>query len=239
MLCGKHGGNETGTRMKVLLSDNDLDTLDLTSYALRKEGFDVVTARNGQQALSRWEHDAIDFVIVSSTLPKVNGFEVCERIRSVQHIPVIVLVPRDDEDDILRGFGSGADDCMPKPLSVRQLSARMRRIGWRYRLQPLAPTPPRVQVGDLEIDFQAHQAYKNGNSIALTPLEFRILKLLALNAGRTVSYALLLDHTWGYGRGEPALLRAHITHLRRKLDLGYGRRAQLRSVQSVGYSLSA
>lgn len=225
--------------MKVLLSDNDLDTLDLTSYALRKDGFDVVTARNGQQALSRWEDEAIDFAVVASTLPKINGFEVCQRIRSVQHLPVIMLLPRDDEDEILRGFRSGADDCLSKPVSVRQLSARMRRIGWRYQLRPLKPTPPVIRVADLEIDFHAHQAYKNGKSVQLTPLEFRILNLLALNAGRTVSYTHLLDHTWGYGRGEAALLRAHITHLRRKLGLGYGRRAGIRSIQSVGYALIA
>jgi DNA-binding response OmpR family regulator len=224
--------------MKVLLADDDLDTLDVTTYALRKDGFDVITARNGQQALHRWETEATDFVVVASTLPKVNGFEVCQRIRSVQLLPVIVVVARNDEDDILRGFGSGADDCLSKPVSVRQLSARMRRIGWRYRLKPLAPMPANLKVSDLEIDLDSHQCYKAGQPVELTPLEFRILNVLALNAGRTVSYAHLLDLTWGCGRGQASLLRAHITHLRRKLSLGYGRGAGIRSIQSVGYALS-
>ncbi|MCC7372905.1 MAG: response regulator transcription factor [Chloroflexi bacterium] len=223
--------------MKVLLADDDLDTLDITSYALRKEGFDIVTARNGKQALSRWEDEPTDLVVVSSTLPKINGFDVCQRIRAAQHLPVIVLLPRNDEEDILRGFRSGADDCLAKPVSVRQLSARMRRIGWRYQVRPLLTPPSVLRIADLEIDFHAHQAFKGGESIQLTPLEFRILNVLALNAGRTVSYAHLLDHTWGYGRGQATLLRAHITHLRRKLGLGYGRQAGIRSIQSVGYAL--
>ncbi|MGE3271033.1 MAG: response regulator transcription factor [Chloroflexota bacterium] len=223
--------------MKVLLADDDLDTLDVTTYALRKEGFEVVTARNGKQALRRWEGEPTDLVVVASTLPKISGFDVCQRIRAAQHLPVIVLLPRNDEEDILRSFRSGADDCLAKPVSVRQLSARMRRIGWRYHLRPLTPPSPVLQVADLVIDLHAHQAYKGGESIELTPLEFRILNLLALNAGRTVSYSHLLDHTWGYGRGQATLLRAHITHLRRKLGLGYGRRAGIRSVQSVGYAL--
>jgi DNA-binding response OmpR family regulator len=225
--------------MNILLADDDLDTLDFTCYALRRDGFKVVTARTGQQAISRWENEAIDFVVTASTLPKIDGFEVCRRIRSVQHLPVIVLLPRNDEDDILRGFRNGADDCLSKPVSVRQLSARMRRIGWRYQLQPLVPLPPILRVAGLEIDFHSHQCLKGGEPVQLTPLEFRILNLLALNAGRTVSYAHLLDHTWGDGRGQAALLRAHITHLRRKLDLGYGRRAGIRSIQSVGYALIA
>lgn len=225
--------------MKVLLADDDLDTLDITSYALRKDGFDVKTARTGQQVLNRWQDEGADFVVVASTLPKIDGYEVCQRIRAVQHLPVIVLVSRNDEEDILRSFRAGADDCLSKPVSVRQLSARMRRIGWRYQLQPLVPLPPVIHVAGVEIDLHSHQAYKDGEPIALTPLEFRILNLLALNAGRTVSYSHLLDHTWGYGRGQAALLRAHITHLRRKLGLGYGRRAGIRSIQSVGYALIA
>jgi DNA-binding response OmpR family regulator len=225
--------------MRVLLADDDLDTLDITSYALRKDGFEVMTARNGQQVLNRWQVEAVDFVVVASTLPKVDGFEVCQRIRSVQHLPVVVLVPRNDEEEILRGFRAGADDCLSKPVSVRQLSARMRRIGWRYQLRPLEPLPPVLRVAGVEIDFHSHQAFRDGKPIPLTPLEFRILNLLALNAGRTVSYTHLLDHTWGHGRGQAALLRAHITHLRRKLGLGYGRRAGIRSIQSVGYALIA
>src|SRR5215216_7596408 len=114
--------------MKVLVVDDDVDLLDLMTYALRREGYNVVAAVDGQQALQRWESENPDIVLLDGNLPKVDGFEVCRRIRHESKTPIILLTARDDEPDIVRGLTLGADDYVTKPFSTTQLLARIRAV---------------------------------------------------------------------------------------------------------------
>ena len=129
--------------MKVLVVDDDVDLLDLMTYALRREGYNVLAAVDGQQALQRWESENPDIVLLDGNLPKIDGFEVCRRIRHESKTPIIMLTARDEEEDILRGLQIGADDYMTKPFSAKQLAARMKAVMRRCQTDPVPPAGQR------------------------------------------------------------------------------------------------
>jgi DNA-binding response OmpR family regulator len=226
--------------VKVLVVDDDEELLDLLTYALRREGFSVVGATDGQQALARWQTDAPDLIILDANLPKVDGFEVCRRIRHESKTPIILLTARDDEPDIVRGLQLGADDYVTKPFSTTQLIARIRAVLRRTQDDTYRQPAREVRAGELVLDLQSHQVTKGGVAVQLTLLEFRLLHLLAMNEGRVLPYARLIEYGWGYPDDEHTsdLLKAHITHLRTKLALPADQPGGIRSLFGVGYSLT-
>ena len=179
--------------MKVLLMDDDLDLLDVTAYALGREGFNVITATDGVQTLERWRTDQPDLVVLDVGLPRLGGLAVLKQIRQGGTTPVILLTALHSEEQIVEGFQSGADDYVTKPFSPRQLAMRVRAILRRATSQQ-QPEPVRVlQFGDLVLDVEGHQVRYANNFVQLTPIEFRLLHLLVSNAGRVVSTARLVD----------------------------------------------
>jgi DNA-binding response OmpR family regulator len=224
--------------VKVLLADADADHVDLLTYAFRREGYTVLTAADGQQAMERWEADLPDAVVLEAVLARIDGFEVCRRIRSARPTPVILLTARDEEEDILRGLRLGADDYVVKPFSPKLLMARMRAVLRRCRADPFRQPASEVQAGDLLLDLRRHQVTKAGQPVRLTPLEFRLLYMLATNAGRVLRYARLVEHAWGYcDEDNSALLKTHMSHLRRKLGLAAGGPGSIQAVLGIGYAL--
>jgi DNA-binding response OmpR family regulator len=223
--------------MKVLVVDDDVDLLDLTAYALRREGYTVSAATDGQQALHRWESDRPDIVLLDVNLPKLNGFEVCRRIRHESETPIIMLTARDEEEDVVRGLQLGADDYVTKPFSAKQLTARMKAVLRRSQADPYRQAVSVLRAGDLTLDLHSHEVTKGGKLVQLTPLEFRILYMLAMNEGRVIPYSRLVEYAWGYDAGDSGLLKTHICHIRRKLDLPSERKGGIRAVLGVGYSL--
>ena len=152
--------------MRVLLVEDDVDQLDLTAYALRREGYTVLAAIDGQQALARWEAEQLDIVLLDVNLPKLNGFEVCRRIRQESQTPVITLTARDEDDDVVRGFDLGADDYVTKPFSAKQLTARMKSVLGRAAAGSYRRAVSNLNVGDLHLDLQSYAASKAGRSIS-------------------------------------------------------------------------
>src|SRR5919206_2145434 len=223
--------------MKVLVADNDADLVDLMGYALRRSGYSVVATTDGQQALRQWEAESPDLVLLDVTMPKLNGFEVCRRIRQDSDTPIIMLTARDEEEDIIRGFQLGADDYVTKPFSTKQLAARMEAVLRRYRENRYLRPVSEVQVGDLVLNLESHEASKAGQLVQLTPLEFRILYLLAMNEGRVIPYSRLVEYAWGYDGGDANLLKTHICHIRKKLSLDEQQPGGIRAVGGVGYRL--
>jgi DNA-binding response OmpR family regulator len=224
--------------VKVLVVEDDVDLLDLTTYALRREGYTVLSAIDGQQGLNRWEADRPDIVLLDANLPKVNGFEVCRRIRNDSETPVIMLTSRDEEEDVLRGLNVGADDYVTKPFSAKQLTARMKAVLRRSKADPYTQPVSELKFGDIVLDLQSHEAHKGGTLVQLTPLEFRIMYILGMNEGRVVPYSRLVEYAWGYEGGDANLLKTHICHIRKKLDLPTEGRGGIRAVAGVGYSLA-
>ena len=223
--------------MKVLVVDDDVDLLDLTTYALRREGYSVFAAVDGAQALHRWETENPDIILLDCNLPKLNGFEVCRRIRHESETPIIMLTARDDEEDIVRGLQLGADDYVTKPFSAKQLGARIKAVLRRCRTDPYRQTVSELRVGDLVLDLQSHETLRNDEPIQLTPLEFRILFMLAMNANRVIPYSRLVEYAWGYESGDANLLKTHVCHIREKLSMPLDEKTGIKSVPGVGYRL--
>ncbi|MBI3969647.1 MAG: response regulator transcription factor [Chloroflexi bacterium] len=225
--------------MKILVAEDDVDLVDLMTYALQREGYTVVAAVDGQQALQRWEAEKPDLVLLDGNLPKIDGFEVCRRIRYVSSTPIIMLTARDEEEDIVRGLQIGADDYVTKPFSAKQLSARMKAVLRRSQADSLRQAAREVRVQDIVLDLQAHEVTRAGNAVQLTPLEFKILYMLAMNEGRVVPYSRLVEYAWGYyDENRSSLLKAHVTHIRKKLGLPADGSGSIRAVVGVGYSLT-
>jgi DNA-binding response OmpR family regulator len=222
--------------MKVLVADDDAYNLELLDYALRREGYTPVMAADGAQALRQFERERPSIVLLDVNMPKLNGFEVCRRIRQDAETPIIMLTSRDEEADVLRGLQLGADDYVTKPFSPKQLVARMKTVLRRCEANPYDQPAREVRCGDLVLELDSHQVIKAGRPVQLTPLEFRLLFLLAMNEGRVIPYARLVEYAWGYEGGDASLLKTHISHIREKLGLQPGQPG-IRAVMGVGYTL--
>jgi len=226
--------------MKVLVAEDDLDLLDLMSYSLRKDGYTVLAATDGKQALERWESERPDIVLLDAVLPKLNGFEVCRRIRHEHsgETPIIMVTACHDEERVLQGYSLGADDYVTKPFSAKQLKARMKAVLRRSQSDPALQPATELTLGDLTLDPQSYEVRKAGQPIRLTPLEFRLLYILAINAGRVIPYSRLVEYAWGYDGGDSSLIKTHICHIREKLGLPSTRNGGIRAIPGVGYSFS-
>jgi DNA-binding response OmpR family regulator len=228
--------------MKVLAVDDDVYQLDLLTYALRREGYTVLTAVDGEQALRACEAEDPELVLLDVNLPKLTGFEVCRQIRRTSEVPIIMLTARHDEEDILRGLQLGVDDYVTKPFSAKQLITRMKTVLRRCRNDPYQEPVTELTVGDLRMDLQSYEVTKAGQPVQLTPLEFRILYLLAINAGRVIPYARLMEYTWGYygehNAGNSSMIKTHIYQIRQKLNLHSDQKGGIKAVRGVGYSLA-
>jgi len=223
--------------VRALVVEDDTDLLDVMTYALRREGYEVVGATDGLQALDRLRLDPPDIVLLDLRLPRLGGFEVCRRIRHITEVPIIMVTGRNDEHDILRGLQLGADDYMTKPFSLKQLAARMETVLRRCRTDQYRRAMSEVRAGDIVLSLQTHEIARNGISVQLTPLEFRIMYMLAMNEGQIIPYARLVDYAWGYEGGDANLLKTHICHIRQKLGLPMDGEGSIRSLPTVGYSL--
>ena len=222
--------------MKVLLADDDLDILDITAYALRREGFVVTLAADGSQALRAWEEGFPDVVVLDARMPKMSGFDVLRAIRDRAETPIVMVTARSDDEDVIRGLMLGADDYVTKPFSPRQLAARLRAVTRRARVQaPQAVSE--IDAAGMRLDLESHQVHRHGQVVRMTPREFHILHTLMLNAGRIVPTARLIERVWGFDGGDSHMLKTHISHIRRKLNLVSGEPGFIQSITSVGYIL--
>lgn len=221
--------------MKVLVADDDLDMLDVTAYALRREGFNVIAASDGLQALRRWQMDHPDVVVLDANMPKMNGFEVCKRIREQSNTPVILLTALNDEDHIVQGFHIGADDYVTKPFSHRQLAMRIRAVAKRNSSASSVDFSGKLVSGPLSLDRDTHEVLLDGREIHLTPTEFKLLYILVANAGRVVPSSRLVEYAWGYDEGDESLLKTHISHIRRKLGMPNESLGNIVVLPRVGY----
>jgi DNA-binding response OmpR family regulator len=223
--------------MKILLADDDADMVDVTAYALRREGFTIIVATDGAQALRRWESDQPDLILLDIGMPRVNGLEVCRRIRQTSDTPVIMLTAASDEDHVVQGFRHGADDYVTKPFSPKQLALRIRAVMRRSSGTSISEPVRVLRAGPYTLDIESHQVARGEVTAQLTPLEFRLLYMLAMNEGRVVSFGRLVEYGWGYDGGDPSMLKTHMSHIRKKLRVEEGQAGSIAVVHGVGYVL--
>jgi DNA-binding response OmpR family regulator len=224
--------------VKILIADDDADMLDMTTYSLHKNGYEVITVTDGVQALERWGDDRPDLVLLDVGLPRVNGFDVCRRIRERDRTPVIMVTGRGEEEQVVQGFVAGADDYVRKPFSHRELAMRIRAVLARCSGQDAAQPLGRISTPHMRLDLQSHEVTRGDVSARLTPLEFRLLYILASNEGRVVSTSRLIQHAWGCDGVQTALLKTHVCHIRRKLRMQSGQPGNIKAVPWVGYYLT-
>jgi DNA-binding response OmpR family regulator len=226
--------------MKILLADQDTEVLEVTTYALRRYGFDVIAVRDGLQALRCWKETTPDLVLVEIDLPGLNGLEICREIRQQSATPVVILSARANDDDIVQGFHFGADDYVAKPINHRQLAMRIQAILNRTTgVHAGVLQGGELHAGKLRLDLESHEVTYGVKVIRLTPIEFRILYLLMMNVGRVVSTARLIEYAWSYEGGDAGTLKMHVSRIRQKLAL-YGATSDcISSIRWVGYVLKS
>lgn len=203
----------------ALVVDDEQRIAEAVAMNLELEGFQVLTASSGEEALEKVTEELPDIVILDVMMPDVDGFETLRRIREVSTTPVIMLTVRGDESDRVRGLDLGADDYMTKPFSPRELVSRVRAVMRRTEM----PSPvPKAEVrvdADLSIDFNRRRVLVRNKEVHLRPTEFRLLYHLVSNAGQVLTHETLLRRVWGYEyRDEDQYLWLYITYLRRKLE---------------------
>jgi DNA-binding response OmpR family regulator len=227
----------------ILAVDDDPQLLRLMTRNLQLEGYDVLAASDGQQALEQIEHNALDLVLLDVMMPKMDGFSVCRRVREFSSVPIIIVTARGQDQDKVRGLDLGADDYLTKPFGVDELLARVRAVLRRSQFtaqehaQGLQAT---MTTGDLTIDFSQHLVMLGGKEIPLTPTEYRILAYLAQNAGHVVTQDLLLEHVWGADYlGESHMLQVNINRLRHKIEAEPTEPRYILTKVGVGYSLAS
>lgn len=225
--------------MRILLAEDDADLVEMITYALRRRGHSVVAAPDGEEALRLWHEDRPTMMIVDVGLPVLDGLEVCRRVRASSQVPIIVISGSTTEDDVICGLQAGADQYVFKPFSITQLCLRIDSLGRRVPASASSDYDGTIQMGELTINPEFCAVHHNGDEVRLTRMEFRILYCLAANAGKVVVTDKLADFAWqGVGEGDPALLKTHISRIRRKLGLPANEPGFIRCIPGLGYSLS-
>jgi DNA-binding response OmpR family regulator len=222
--------------MTALIVDDEPYLVDLVRLNLEAEGYRVVTAAHGGEALERLKSDLPDVVILDVMMPEMDGFETLARIREVSSVPVIMLTVRAEESDRIRGLEIGADDYLTKPFSPRELTTRVKAL-LRRSFTPAPARKTRIVVDDdLTIDFDKGEVMVRGHKVTLRPTEYRLLYHLVNNAGRLMTHETLLSRVWGPEyRDESHYLRLYITYLRQKLERDPAHPKYILTERGMGY----
>ena len=221
----------------ILLVDDEEAVQKLLTYPLERDGYRVVQARDGEEALRRFAEESVDLVVLDVMLPKLDGLEVCKRLRAESSVPVIMLTARDDEVDKVLGLELGADDYITKPFSIREFRSRVRAV-LRRAAAPRhdARESDTINVDGLHIDPARRAVHVDGALVELTYVEFELLRTLASRPGRVFSRQALLEALWGSSEyRDPRTIDVHVRHLREKIERDAGDPHYLLTVRGVGY----
>ncbi len=227
----------TGSTPRILLVDDEEAVQKLLTYPLRKEGYQVVPALDGVEALERLREGSFDLVVLDVMLPRRDGFDVCREIRARSAVPIIMLTAKAEEIDKVLGLELGADDYITKPFSVREFRSRVKAV---LRRAALSGSEERmeapIRAGEVEVDFERRQVSVREEPVQLTYVEFEILAALASSPGRVLSRTALLERVWGDSAyRDPRTIDVHIRHLREKLERDSGEPELILTVRGVGY----
>jgi len=221
---------------KVLVVDDDVKTVELVKLYLNRDGYRVLTAYDGTEALRLAREGHPDLIVLDLMLPGIDGLEICRTLRGESDVPIIMLTAKTTDQDKLIGLDLGADDYVTKPFSPRELAARVRVV---LRRLPGERGPDEIKHGELTVNFLRHEASLAGRSLNLTTVEFKLLGVLAKEPGRVFSRVQLIDEALGYDfEGFDRTIDVHILNLRRKLEPDPSHPKYLRTVYGSGYKLS-
>ncbi len=220
---------------KILVVDDDKKIVELVTLYLKKDGYHVLTAYDGQQAIELARRKQPDLVVLDLMLPQVDGMDVCRILRAESPLPIIMLTGRSTDDDKLEGLDLGADDYVTKPFNPRELLARIRAV-LRRTAGKEESGPTEVCFGDMVMDFVRHEVRANEQVVNLTPTEFRLLETLVKEPGRAFSRLDLLEQAFGYDyEGLERTIDVHIMNLRKKIEPEPGHPRYVVTVPGLGY----
>ncbi|HVC33535.1 MAG TPA: response regulator transcription factor [Chloroflexota bacterium] len=229
---------------RILVVEDEASLRGAVAYSLRRAGHDVTVAEDGERALAAWEEAPADLVLLDLMLPKLDGLEVCRRLRQVSSVPVVILTARTDEIDRVVGLEIGADDYVTKPFSMRELLARVKAILRRRELlrdelrRATASPDERILVGLLMIEPLRRKVFRDAREVTLKPKEFELLMHLARHPGQVFSAEHLIEQVWGYDAlGDAGTVRVHVRSLREKLEEDPSHPRLIETVRGVGYRL--
>ena len=224
--------------MRILIVDDDPPTVKWTSFLLRDEGYEVITADNGRSGLELVERELPDLVILDVMMPQIDGLEVCRRIRQTMDVPIIMLSAKGETADKVTGLKVGADDYLAKPFEPAELLARVKAVLRRTEaFSAFDDSQARVAVGDIRLDPVGNKVFLSDNRVVeLTPIEFRLLHVLMRNAGRVLTHDYLLSTAWGYEyEGYSNQIAVYIRRLRTKLEDDPSDPKYIVTVRGMGY----
>jgi DNA-binding response OmpR family regulator len=222
----------------ILLVDDEESIQKLLTYPLEREGYTVVQARDGEDALRRFSERHVDVVVLDVMLPRLDGLEVCRRLRTISSVPIIMLTARDDEVDKVLGLELGADDYITKPFSIREFRSRIRAVLRRATLiaEQRDAVEAVITADGLVIDPAKRTVLIDDRPVSLTYVEFEVLRTLAVHAGRVYSRQALLEAVWGDSAyREPRTIDVHIRHLREKIEADPREPVFIFTVRGAGY----
>jgi two-component system response regulator VicR len=225
---------------RILVVDDEPPIVDVLVYNLKRNNYEVLVARDGEEALALARRELPDLIVLDLMLPRLDGLEVCRALRRERDVPIIMLTARDEEVDRVVGLELGADDYMVKPFSVRELMARVKNVLRRTAPRPAETASAAIHAGALTVDPARHEASWAGVALDLTALEFDLLHTLALHAGQVLSREQLLEQVWGYDYyGDLRVVDAAVKRLRAKLRGAAPDDEVVATVRGVGYKLAA
>src|SRR6266508_4964918 len=223
---------------KILVVDDDRKTVDLLRLYLERDGYQVLAAHDGRQALDLTRQRRPDLIVLDLMLPTINGLDICRVLRAESKIPIIMLTARTTEDDKLLGLDLGADDYITKPFSPREVVARVRVVLRRAGEEP-ERGPSLARVRDLVVDFKSHEARVRGEALRLTPKEFKLLETLVKQPGRAWSRLELLEQVFGFDyEGLERTVDVHVMNLRKRIERDPTRPQYIQTVYGVGYKFA-
>jgi len=222
----------------ILVVDDDPAIIRLLCTNLKARGYKVSTAMDGEESLEAVEKDFVDLIILDLMMPKIDGVEVCRRIREWSNVPIVVLSARGDEKDKVKCLELGADDYLTKPFGIAELMARIKTALRHSDTSGVAAAPANFSCDDLEINFAMRRVTVGGKEVKLTPTEYAVLQHLAVNTNKVLTHTMLLQGVWGSEySSEKEYLRVFIGRLRKKIELDYKNPRYILTVPGVGYHL--
>ena len=220
----------------ILLVDDEESVQKLLGYPLERDGYRVLPARDGEEALIRFERERVDLVVLDLMLPQLDGLEVCRRLRAQSSVPIIMLTARGDELDKVLGLELGADDYITKPFSIREFRSRVRALLRRAASSPHSGQEDVVAANGVRIDLGRRTVARDGEEVQLTYIEFELLRTLAARPGQVFTRQALLESLWGDAAyREPRTIDVHVRHLREKLERNPSEPEYILTVRGVGY----
>lgn len=220
---------------KILVVEDEIGMRDPLVYLLRTEGYEVIEAEDGELAVTLFQKEGADLVLLDLMLPKLNGKDVCKAIRSTSDVPIIMLTAKDTEIDKVIGLEIGADDYVTKPYSKNELLARMKAV-LRRNGGPRAAENGILEAGPIRMDIERHTVFFNDQKISMPLKEFELLELLLENRNRVLTRGQIIDRVWGSNYfGDTKTLDVHIKRLRSKIEEDPSRPVNLLTVRGLGY----